>query len=113
MIQQVSDSESDCQAAQTQMLLNKLYEGSARGLASTLIEREILSAEDYEELKEVWENEELYEKENIFILLCLCFSVWLQSTKGKHKGPGRICAGECRGRRGDTKARLPGQSNFF
>lgn len=50
-------SEEDYQAAQTQMLLNKLYEGSAKGLVSTLIQRDMLSAEDYEELKQFWEKE--------------------------------------------------------
>ncbi|MEY8522539.1 BlaI/MecI/CopY family transcriptional regulator [bacterium 1XD8-76] len=50
-------SERDYRAAQTQMLLNKFYEGSARGLVSTLIEREMLSVEDYEELKQFWEEE--------------------------------------------------------
>lgn len=48
-------SEADYQAAQTQTLLNKLYEGSAKGLVSTLIQREMLSPEDYEELKAFWE----------------------------------------------------------
>ena len=50
-------SASDYQTAQTQTLLDKLYEGSARGLVSTLIEKELLSAEDYEELKQFWESE--------------------------------------------------------
>ena len=36
-------TEADYQAAQAQTLLNKLYEGSAKGLVSTLIERELLS----------------------------------------------------------------------
>lgn len=49
-------SEADYQAAQTQMFLNKLYEGSAKGLVSTLIQREMLSAKEYEELKEFWES---------------------------------------------------------
>lgn len=49
-------SASDYQTAQTQTLLDKLYEGSARGLVSTLIEKELLSAEDYEELKQFWES---------------------------------------------------------
>ena len=48
-------SEGDYQTAQTQNLLNKLYEGSAKGLVSTLIQRDLLSAEDYEELKRFWE----------------------------------------------------------
>ncbi len=48
-------SEEDYQAAQTQTFLNKLYEGSAKGLVSTLIQREMLSAKDYEELRQFWE----------------------------------------------------------
>ena len=47
-------AEADYQAAQAQTLLNKLYEGSAKGLVSTLIERELLSAADYEELRSFW-----------------------------------------------------------
>ena len=43
-------SEEDYQAAQTRTFLNKLYEGSAKGLVATLIQKEMLSAEDYEEL---------------------------------------------------------------
>lgn len=50
-------SEADYQAEQTQALLNKFYEGSAKGLVSALIQREMLSAEDYEELKQFWERE--------------------------------------------------------
>ena len=50
-------SQEDYQAAQTQTLLNKLYEGDARGLVSTLIQRELLTAEDYEDLKRFWEKE--------------------------------------------------------
>ena len=47
-------TEADYQAAQAQTLLNQLYEGSAKGLVSTLIERELLSAADYEELRSFW-----------------------------------------------------------
>ncbi len=47
-------TEADYQAAQARTLLNKLYEGSAKGLVSTLIERELLSAADYEELRSFW-----------------------------------------------------------
>ncbi len=50
-------SEADYQAQQTQALLNKLYEGSAKGLVSTLIQRDMLSVQDYEELKQFWEKE--------------------------------------------------------
>lgn len=48
-------SEGDYQAAQTQTLLNKLYEGSAKGLVSTLIQRDLISPAEYEELKQFWE----------------------------------------------------------
>lgn len=51
-------SEEDYQAAQTRTLLNKLYEGSAKGLVATLIQKEMISAEDYEELKRFWERGE-------------------------------------------------------
>ena len=50
-------SEEDYQTTQTQTLLNKLYEGSAKGLVSALIQREMLSAEDYEELRQFWVKE--------------------------------------------------------
>lgn len=49
-------SGTDYQAQQTQALLHKLYEGSAKGLVATLIQRDMLSVEDYEELKQFWEN---------------------------------------------------------
>lgn len=50
-------SEEDYQAEQTQVLLNKYFDGSAKGLVSALIHREMLTAEDYEELKQFWEKE--------------------------------------------------------
>lgn len=49
-------SEEDYQAAQTQTLLNKLYAGSAKGLVATLIQNDMISAGDYEELKSFWES---------------------------------------------------------
>lgn len=49
-------SQADYQAAQTQSLVNKLYQGSARDLVAALIQREALSARDYEELKRFWED---------------------------------------------------------
>lgn len=49
-------SEENYQAAQTQALLNKLYEGNAKGLVSTLIQKDMLSAGDLEELKTFWES---------------------------------------------------------
>lgn len=50
-------SEADYQAAQTEKLLDKCYAGSAKGLVLTLIEREMLSLADYEELKRFWEGQ--------------------------------------------------------
>ena len=48
-------SEADYQAAQTQVLVNKLYAGSAKGLVAALIRQEALSPGDYEELRRFWE----------------------------------------------------------
>ena len=48
-------SEVDYQAAQTQNFLNKLYEGNAKGLIATMIQREMLTPDDCEELKRFWE----------------------------------------------------------
>ena len=48
-------SEEDYQADQMKCFLDKFYEGNAKGLVSTLIQREMLSPEDYEELKKFWE----------------------------------------------------------
>jgi len=50
-------SEEDYQAEQARMLLDKFYEGNAKGLVSTLIQRKMLTAKDYEELKQFWEKE--------------------------------------------------------
>lgn len=48
-------SQADYQAAQTRRFLNKFYEGDARGLVSTLICGEMLSEEEYKELRRFWE----------------------------------------------------------
>lgn len=47
-------SEGEYQTAQTQSFLNKIYEGNAKGLVSTLIQKDLLSSEDYDELKTHW-----------------------------------------------------------
>ena len=47
-------SEGEYQTAQTQNFLDKIYEGNAKGLVSTLIQKALLSPEDYEELKTHW-----------------------------------------------------------
>ena len=48
-------SEAEYQTAQARTLLNKLYQGDAKGLVATLIQGDMLSEEDYEELKRFWE----------------------------------------------------------
>lgn len=48
-------SETDYTAAQTNHFLEKYYEGNVKGLVSTLIQREMLTSEDYEDLKKIWE----------------------------------------------------------
>ena len=53
----VAVSEAEYQAAQTQVLVNKLYAGSAMGLVAALIRQEAISPGDYEELKRFWEEE--------------------------------------------------------
>lgn len=52
-------SEADYQASQTQALVNKLYAGSTKGLIATLIQQDLLSPEDYAELKRFWEGREI------------------------------------------------------
>lgn len=47
-------SEDEYQAAQTRGFLEKIYGGDARGLVCTLIQKDLLSPEDYEELKNYW-----------------------------------------------------------
>ena len=49
-------SQGEYQAQQARALVGKLYAGDARGLVATLIQGEMLSAEDYEELKRFWED---------------------------------------------------------
>ena len=48
-------SEADYQAMQTKKFLDKLYEGNVRGLVATLIQSDMMTADDYEELKKYWE----------------------------------------------------------
>lgn len=51
-------SEAEYQTEQTETFLTKVYEGNAAGLVSTLIQRDLLSAADYEALKKHWEDGE-------------------------------------------------------
>ncbi len=48
-------SETEYQTAQTKNFLNKIYEGSAKGLVSNLILGDLLADEEYEELKKLLE----------------------------------------------------------
>lgn len=48
-------SETEYQTAQTKTFLNKIYEGSAGGLVATLIAGDLLTEEEYEELKKLLE----------------------------------------------------------
>lgn len=48
-------SETDYQSAQARTFLNKLYAGDAKGLVATLIQGDLLTESDYEELKRFWE----------------------------------------------------------
>lgn len=49
-------SEADYRSVQARSLLNKLYAGDAKGLVATLIQGEMLSEEDYQELMRFWEH---------------------------------------------------------
>lgn len=48
-------SDGDYQAAQTKTFVQKIYKGNVRGLVSTLLEQDILSSEDLEELNQFWQ----------------------------------------------------------
>lgn len=50
--------ESEYQAAQTKKFLDKMYEGNAKDMVSTLIQKDLLSADDYEDLKKYWKGGE-------------------------------------------------------
>lgn len=47
--------ETEYQTAQTKNLLDKVYEGSVKGLVSNLIQSDLLADEEYEELKKLLE----------------------------------------------------------
>ena len=50
-------SETAYQTAQTQKFLDKIYEGSVKGLVSNLIAGDLLTDEEYEELQKLLEGE--------------------------------------------------------
>lgn len=43
---------------QTETFLNKVYEGNVKGLVSTLIQKDLLTPDDYEDLKRYWRDGE-------------------------------------------------------
>lgn len=47
-------SEQEYQAAQTHSFVHKIYEGNVKSLVSTLLQQEILSAEELQELERFW-----------------------------------------------------------
>lgn len=51
-------SETEYQTTQTKNLLEKIYEGSAKGLISNLIQSDLLDNNEYEELKKLLEEGE-------------------------------------------------------
>lgn len=51
-------SETEYQTTQTKHLLEKIYEGSAKGLVSNLIQSDLLDNNEYEELKKLLEEGE-------------------------------------------------------
>lgn len=49
-------SETEYKVAQTETFLNKIYEGNAKDLISTLIQKDFISTGDYEDLKKKWKD---------------------------------------------------------
>lgn len=47
-------TEAEYQGAQTETFLDKIYEGNAKDLIATLIQKDLVSADDYETLKQYW-----------------------------------------------------------
>lgn len=50
--------EAAYRAAQAETFLEKIYEGNAKGLVSALIEKDLLSPEDMEDLRKHWKGGE-------------------------------------------------------
>ena len=51
-------AENEYQADQTIRFLDKVYEGSTKGLVSTLIAKKLLSKTDYNDLQNQWEGDD-------------------------------------------------------
>lgn len=48
-------SAHEYRTTQTENFLHKVYEGNAKGLVSTLIQKDLLSVSDYKDLKKYWD----------------------------------------------------------
>ena len=48
-------SSDEYQTFQTENFLHNVYEGNAKGLVSALIQKDLLTAADYEDLKKYWD----------------------------------------------------------
>lgn len=54
-------SAEEYQSLQTAAFIDKVYEGNAQELVCTLIQKNLISAEEYEELKRHWGGEDTEE----------------------------------------------------
>lgn len=48
--------EEEYQSEQTEVFLDKVYEGNAKGLVLALIQKDLLTSADYEELRKFWQD---------------------------------------------------------
>ena len=51
-------SEAEYKAAQTETFLEKIYEGNVKDLISTLIQKDLISADEYEQIKKHWREDQ-------------------------------------------------------
>ncbi|MHC1723292.1 MAG: BlaI/MecI/CopY family transcriptional regulator [Aminipila sp.] len=51
-------SEAEYKAAQTETFLEKIYEGNVKDLISTLIQKDLISADEYEQVKKHWREDQ-------------------------------------------------------
>lgn len=49
-------SAEEYREMQTAVFIDKVYEGNVQGLVSTLIQKNMISTEEYEELRRYWDN---------------------------------------------------------
>ncbi|QHI72170.1 BlaI/MecI/CopY family transcriptional regulator [Aminipila terrae] len=51
-------SEAEYKAAQTETFLEKIYEGNVKDLIATLIQKDLISADEYEQVKKHWREDQ-------------------------------------------------------